>query len=122
MCVCVLLGLSLFLFLSLSPSLLIPCSECNTAGMLSGKAGVVSCHLQRGERPFDILRDVLRQSGLPLRSFLPTQVEGPGVEDGVQWIADGGFIDFAGVSDAVLKVSAGVACVWGKGMGLVVES
>jgi beta-aspartyl-dipeptidase (metallo-type) len=72
--------------------------------MLSGKAGVVSCHLRRGERPLDVLREVLQQTGLPVRCFLPTQLEGPGVEDGVQWISDGGYVDFAGLSDAVLKV------------------
>ena len=72
--------------------------------MLSGKAGVISCHLRRGERPLDILREVLKQSGLPIRSFLPTQIEGSAVEDGVTWIAEGGFVDFAGISDTVLKV------------------
>lgn len=49
-------------------------SEAHVAGLMSGKAGIVHCHLGDGERGLALLRDALKQSEIPARIFNPTHV------------------------------------------------
>ncbi len=49
-------------------------SDVYVAGMLSGKAGIVHCHMGSGERGFSLLEQALDASELPARLFHPTHI------------------------------------------------
>jgi len=49
-------------------------AHARVGGMLGGKAGIVNLHLGDGERPFEIVREVVRRSELRATQFLPTHV------------------------------------------------
>lgn len=49
-------------------------SDAHVAGMITGKAGIVHCHLGDGERGLDLIRRALDRSELPARVFNPTHV------------------------------------------------
>jgi beta-aspartyl-dipeptidase (metallo-type) len=49
-------------------------SEAHVAGLMTGKAGIVHCHLGDGARGLGMLRDALDQSEIPARVFNPTHV------------------------------------------------
>jgi beta-aspartyl-dipeptidase (metallo-type) len=47
-------------------------SEAHVAGLMTGKAGIVHCHMGDGERGLELLRGALDASELPPRVFNPT--------------------------------------------------
>lgn len=49
-------------------------SEVYTAGMISGKAGILHLHLGDGERGLDLVRRLIAETELPPRVFHPTHV------------------------------------------------
>lgn len=49
-------------------------SEAHVAGLMTGKAGIVHCHLGDGPRGLDMLRAAITQSEIPARVFNPTHV------------------------------------------------
>ncbi|MDG1418981.1 MAG: beta-aspartyl-peptidase [Maricaulis sp.] len=49
-------------------------SEAHVAGLMTGKAGIVHCHLGDGKRGLEMLRAAIEQSELPSRVFNPTHV------------------------------------------------
>jgi beta-aspartyl-dipeptidase (metallo-type) len=49
-------------------------SEAHVAGLMTGKAGIVHCHLGDGPRGLELIRGALAQSELPARVFNPTHV------------------------------------------------
>jgi len=49
-------------------------SEAHVAGLMTGKAGIVHCHLGDGKRGLDLLRAAIDQSEIPARVFNPTHV------------------------------------------------
>tara|TARA_R110000868_G_scaffold11516_3_gene56312 strand:- start:13003 stop:14169 length:1167 start_codon:yes stop_codon:yes gene_type:complete len=49
-------------------------SEAHVAGLMTGKAGIVHCHLGDGARGLDMLRAAIAQSEIPARVFNPTHV------------------------------------------------
>ncbi len=49
-------------------------AHARVGGMLGGKAGIVNLHLGDAERPFEIVREVVRRSELKATQFLPTHV------------------------------------------------
>lgn len=49
-------------------------SEVYTAGMISGKAGVLHLHLGDGDRGLELIRRLLSETELPARVFHPTHV------------------------------------------------
>lgn len=49
-------------------------SETHTAGLMTGKAGIVHLHLGDGPRGLELVREALRTSELPPRVFNPTHV------------------------------------------------
>lgn len=49
-------------------------SEAYVAGLMTGKAGIVHCHMGDGERGLSLLRQALETSEIPARVFNPTHV------------------------------------------------
>ncbi|NNF57288.1 MAG: beta-aspartyl-peptidase [Rhodothermaceae bacterium] len=49
-------------------------SECHVAGLMTGKAGVLHCHLGDGERGLALVRRLLDETELPPRTVHPTHV------------------------------------------------
>jgi beta-aspartyl-dipeptidase (metallo-type) len=49
-------------------------SEAHVAGLMTGKAGIVHCHLGDGDRGLGMLHDALNQSEIPARVFNPTHI------------------------------------------------
>ena len=49
-------------------------AEAHTAGMMTGKAGLVHFHLGDGERGLELIRRALHETELPARTFHPTHV------------------------------------------------
>jgi beta-aspartyl-dipeptidase (metallo-type) len=49
-------------------------SEAHVAGLMTGKAGIVHCHLGDGARGLEMLRTAIEQSEIPARVFNPTHV------------------------------------------------
>ncbi|MEE1194857.1 MAG: amidohydrolase family protein, partial [Phascolarctobacterium sp.] len=49
-------------------------TQSRLGGMLSGKAGVVQFHMGVGERGIDVLFDIVRETEIPAKHFIPTHV------------------------------------------------
>lgn len=71
-------------------------SQARTAGMLSGKSGVVSVHVGDGETYLDPLHQVVAESEIPIRQFYPTHINRTEAlfEAGLTFARSGGVIDF----------------------------
>lgn len=71
-------------------------AEARTAGMLAGKSGIVFIHTGDAPTHLEPLREVARQSAIPLAQFLPTHINRTPelFEDGVRFAREGGRIDF----------------------------
>ena len=71
--------------------------EARAGGMLSGKAGIVHCHMGPGRAGMQPLCEALAASsgGLPITAFHPTHMARSRqlVEEGAAWLADGGTLD-----------------------------
>lgn len=70
-------------------------SEARVGGILSGKAGVVNCHL--GDGPFDLdqIEALVKDYVLPLQQFYPTHINrNPRLfEKGIEFAKKGGMVD-----------------------------
>jgi len=66
-------------------------SDCRVGGILAGKAGVMYCHIGTGQTLLEPLRDVIRQTQIPIQTFLPTHMERSEalIEDGAKWVKEG---------------------------------
>lgn len=49
-------------------------SEAHVAGLMTGKAGVLHCHLGDGSRRLELIERAIRETELPPRTFHPTHV------------------------------------------------
>lgn len=49
-------------------------TQSRLGGMLSGKAGVVQFHMGVGERGISVLMDIVRETEIPAKHFIPTHV------------------------------------------------
>lgn len=49
-------------------------TQSRLGGMLSGKAGVVQFHMGVGERGIEVLLDIVRETEIPAKHFIPTHV------------------------------------------------
>lgn len=77
-------------------------AEARVGGMLGGKAGVVHLHLGEGKRGLQPIRTILEQTEIPITQFMPTHINRthPLLEQGIEFILDGGHIDLtAGCDD-----------------------
>lgn len=70
-------------------------SQARVGGMLSGKCGLVYCHMGAAKEGLQPLWDAVHASDVPLTQFLPTHVERTPqlINEGAEWIAAGGRVD-----------------------------
>lgn len=63
--------------------------------MLSGKCGLVYCHMGDAKEGLQPLTDAVSCSDVPITQFLPTHVERTPelISDGAKWIEAGGFVN-----------------------------
>ncbi len=76
-------------------------SEARVAGLTSGKAGCIVVHLGGGKSGFSPLHQVVENTDIPLRQFIPTHVNRKEAlfEEALIWARKGGFIDLtAGIN------------------------
>lgn len=71
-------------------------ADCRVGGILSGKAGVMYCHIGTGSSLLGPLWNVVKQTQVPIQTFLPTHMERSEalIEDGAKWVREGGYVDF----------------------------
>ncbi len=72
--------------------------------MLSGKCGLVYCHMGAAKEGLQPLMDAVAMSDVPITQFLPTHMERTPelVDEGAKWIAAGGRVDLTCRTDEVL--------------------
>lgn len=70
-------------------------SQVRTAGMFSGKAGICVLHMGDGKNTLKPIWEVLENSEIPIRHFLPTHVNRKKEvwEDSIMFLEAGGYID-----------------------------
>jgi beta-aspartyl-dipeptidase (metallo-type) len=71
-------------------------AECRVGGILSGKAGVMYCHIGTGSSLLGPLWNVVKETQVPIQTFLPTHMERSEalINDGAKWVKEGGYVDF----------------------------
>ena len=71
--------------------------------MLSGKCGLVYCHMGAAKEGLQPLMDAVAQSDVPITQFLPTHVERTPelIDEGAKWIKAGGRVDLTCRTDEV---------------------
>lgn len=71
------------------------CSQARVGGMLSGKCGLVYCHMGAAKEGLQPLIDAVSCSDVPITQFLPTHVERtPELTDaGAKWVQAGGYVN-----------------------------
>lgn len=76
-------------------------SDARVGGMLSGKSGIINIHLGDGKRKINLLKDVLKETEIPITQFLPTHVNRNEAlfEECVTYAKEGGYVDFTGSED-----------------------
>lgn len=76
-------------------------SQARVGGLLSGKSGIVNVHIGGGARRMDMLFSLIRNTEIPLTQLLPTHVNRTEelFKMGVEYIKEGGYIDFTTSSD-----------------------
>lgn len=77
-------------------------SEVRTAGMLSGKAGILVVHMGDGKKGLKPIFDVIEDSDIPVQIFRPTHINRNSalLEEGFKFIEKGGIIDLTcGISE-----------------------
>lgn len=70
-------------------------SQARVGGMLSGKCGLVYCHMGAAKQGLQPLMDAVAMSDVPITQFLPTHMERTPdlINQGAKWIAAGGRVD-----------------------------
>lgn len=70
-------------------------SESRVGGMLGDKAGIVTLHVGNGKNKLNIIREVLQNSNIPMKHFIPTHINRNRelLEDGFIYATYGGNID-----------------------------
>lgn len=75
-------------------------AEARVAGILTAKAGVTYVHVGPSESMLQPLRDVVRDSFIPITQLIPTHCNRSQklIDEAVQWCQDGGWADFTACS------------------------
>lgn len=70
-------------------------ADCRVGGMLSGKAGILHCHVGDGPARLDLLFRLIRETEIPPTQVIPTHVNRNKslLEESFQFIKEGGYID-----------------------------
>ncbi|WP_100333316.1 beta-aspartyl-peptidase [Bacillus alkalisoli] len=81
-------------------------------GMLSGKAGIVNIHIGDSESKLSLLSDVIKNTDLPIKQFLPTHINRNRklFEAGIEYAKRGGYVDFTTSSIAKFIENGEVKC------------
>jgi len=71
-------------------------SDTRLGGILSGKAGIINVHMGDSKKTLEDLRDVINNSEVPIKQFLPTHMNrNPYLfEDCIKYVKEGGYADF----------------------------
>ena len=78
-------------------------SQARVGGMLSGKCGLVYCHMRAAREGLQPLMDAMAMSDVPVTQFLSTHVERtPELIDGAKWIKAGGRVNLTCRTEEVL--------------------
>ena len=85
-------------------------TQSRLGGMLSGKAGVVQFHMGVGERGIDVLFDIVRETEIPAKHFIPTHVNRAFhlFEQAKEFAKLGGYID---ITSGIREQDGFPACV-----------
>jgi beta-aspartyl-dipeptidase (metallo-type) len=91
-------------------------SQARTAGMLSGKAGVVNIHLGDSKSMLSLIEEVIETTDLPVSQFYPTHINRNSYvfEAGIEYAKKGGYVDFTTsttkqfIEEGEVKCSAGL--------------
>lgn len=69
--------------------------ECRVGGMLAGKAGIMYCHIGPGKGYLAPLWDCIKNTDVPITTFLPTHCERTEglIDDSCKWLEAGGYVD-----------------------------
>lgn len=70
-------------------------SDVRVAGMISGKAGILVCHMGDGKRGLNPINEALENSDIPIKTFRPTHVNRNKelLEQSFEFARQGGIID-----------------------------
>lgn len=87
-------------------------AEARVAGMISGKAGIVSIHVGDGKQGLSPLIDLCDKTDLPLTQFYPTHINrNPRLFDqGIEYAKQGGLVDLTTSTTAEILASGEIAC------------
>lgn len=80
-------------------------SDARTAGLLSGKPGIVHLHTGSGKARLDMLFEILEETEIPIWTFRPTHLAGK-YDAAIRFAKLGGFIDFTCDPDDMFNRSA----------------
>lgn len=85
-------------------------TQARLGGMLSGKAGVVQCHMGVGKRGIDVLLAIVRETEIPARHFIPTHVNRAFhlFEQAKEFARLGGYVD---ITSGIREQDGFPACV-----------
>lgn len=70
-------------------------SDVRTAGMISGKPGIIVLHMGDGERHLDQVFEALERTDIPVKTFHPTHMSRTGelLQEGIRFAKMGGYVD-----------------------------
>ena len=71
-------------------------AEARVGGILSGKAGIVNLHLGDGDDELDYLENIVENSEIPRKQFVPTHINRNErlLNRGLKYALEGGLVDF----------------------------
>jgi beta-aspartyl-dipeptidase (metallo-type) len=77
----------------------------NIGGILSGKAGLVVCHMGDGKDGLKYLNDLKNEAEIPIKNLLPTHINRNEklLEEGLSYIKEGGNIDLTCMGEDELR-------------------
>ncbi|HBM15090.1 MAG TPA: beta-aspartyl-peptidase [Lentisphaeria bacterium] len=84
-----------------------------TAGMISGKAGIVTIHMGDGDDKLNMIYEVLKKTSIPIKHFVPTHLNRNSelMAESVKYGKMGGYLDYSAVplKEEVKDITAGTA-------------
>lgn len=84
-------------------------SDARVAGMLSGKAGIVTAHMGNGNAGFSLINEVLKKTEIPVKTIRPTHVNRKRelLNEALDYAKKGGIIDLTcGMSEDLSPTKA----------------
>ena len=87
-------------------------ADARLGGMLSGKAGIVQCHMGDGGRMLELIERTVHETEIPIGQFVPTHMNrNPYLfKRGIEFAKQGGRVDFTTSTDPVFIEEGEVKC------------